>query len=272
MTEPKKGFTAVPNQLLEAIYSSNFTVTELKIILAVIRYTYGYNRQCSELSIQFIANATGVSRDFVAKCIRKLTAGKVLTVYKEDTRTTPKQLGINAVTDLWYNSAGVVCSDRAGVVQDVYSGVAQDEHSGVEKGVAQEYHQDINNKKINKENKKESVYAPEITQVIELFNSVCRAYTPVVRINSTTADRILFLLEHYPIDRIETGFTYAQRSQFLRNGKNGWRPNFEWMINPDNMSKILDGNYGGTQESDDPDYWQSFFEAAVRHSMGQKSG
>ncbi len=288
MAEPKKCFTAIPNELLEAVYSSDLNATELKIVLAVIRYTYGYNRDRAEMSITFIAAATRINRDFAAKCIRKLVAKGVITVYKSDTRVTSKEIGINVTaickSEMQNGITGVVQedveplvqkdhtdaepivhSDHTGVVQKGSVGMAQDDYSAV----AQDNHQEINNinKKINKKIKTEGAYAPEITEVVELYNSVCKAYTPVGRINDFMADKITKLLEIYPLDRIETAFTYAQRSPTFREGIKGWRPNFEWLTVPDNMSTVLDGRYGGTREDDDPDYWQMFFDLAVKRSM-----
>ena len=47
MANPQKeeGYTAIANDLFEAVYRFNFTLRELKVLLSIIRRTYGYNRK-----------------------------------------------------------------------------------------------------------------------------------------------------------------------------------------------------------------------------------
>ena len=56
MASPQKenGSTDIANELLEAIYSSNFNAPQLDIIYCLIRYTYGFHRKSHKLSINFI--------------------------------------------------------------------------------------------------------------------------------------------------------------------------------------------------------------------------
>ena len=63
----ENGYTKIANELLVAIYGTNFNATQLKIILCVIRYTYGFNRKSHELSIGFISKATGISKRYISE-------------------------------------------------------------------------------------------------------------------------------------------------------------------------------------------------------------
>ena len=66
------GYVRIANRLLEVIYSANFNATQLKILLMIMRYTYGFNRKSHSLSITFISNGTGISRRSERKKIVKL--------------------------------------------------------------------------------------------------------------------------------------------------------------------------------------------------------
>ncbi|MBR6633172.1 MAG: replication protein [Clostridia bacterium] len=283
-TRKENGFTAIPNNLLEALYSSDFTATELKVLFTVIRYTYGYRRESAQLSLQFISRANGIGKDQIAKCIRKLCADRVLTTYRDATSTTPKQLGINTDYQLWLNRRRVVRSDYSGVVSDAYSGVECEDYAGVEcedyrgvvngdyAGVVRDDHQYINNININnKKRYKESVYAPEITEIVELFNSVCKTYTPIVKINNAIAHRISRLLEDFTLEEIKQGFEKAEKSRFLNGKKNARRVDFDWITDADNMTKILNGKYDNDEEDEGAEWAEEFFRVAVERSMRNTS-
>jgi len=75
MGNPQKenGYTAIANEIIENL--SKFTKIsgmELRILLTVIRYTYGYNRKESELSLKFLAKAVNSSPRSVLRAIQKL--------------------------------------------------------------------------------------------------------------------------------------------------------------------------------------------------------
>ena len=100
-TKKEKGFTAIPNEMLEAIYTTPFTGTEFRIISTIIRFTIGCNRDSEELSVGQIAEKTKLSYDMVAKAIRRLISDGIVISYKNSTFTSSKRLGINADYDQW---------------------------------------------------------------------------------------------------------------------------------------------------------------------------
>ena len=77
MTPPKgnpqleHGHTRLANELLEALIRYPFNGGELKVVLAVIRLTYGWQRRCSAIRQTDLARATGLSD----REIRRILAG-----------------------------------------------------------------------------------------------------------------------------------------------------------------------------------------------------
>ena len=55
--QKENGYTAIANELLEAVYSANFTAMEFRIILAIIRHTYGFQKTECEMSLGAISNS-----------------------------------------------------------------------------------------------------------------------------------------------------------------------------------------------------------------------
>ncbi|SHI76073.1 phage replication protein O [Geosporobacter subterraneus DSM 17957] len=103
MASPQKenGYTAIANELLEQIYQANFNATQLKIILFIMRYTYGFNRKQHEISIGFIVKGTSISKRYVSSELNKLVEKKVVVVVQEHTDTQSRVLKINKNYDEW---------------------------------------------------------------------------------------------------------------------------------------------------------------------------
>ena len=43
-----------------------------------------------------------------------------------------------------------------------------------------------------------------------------------------------------------TALNKANTNSFLRGDNGGWKANFDWLMNPDNITKVLEGNYDRT--------------------------
>ena len=99
--QAENGYTRIANELLEAITRYKFNGTQLKIVMAVIRYTYGFSRKDAELSLVYLSNATGVDKRNLRREINILIADKILTVTKEATFTQSRMFRINKDYEEW---------------------------------------------------------------------------------------------------------------------------------------------------------------------------
>ena len=79
--------------------------------------------------------------------------------------------------------------------------------------------------------------------IIDLFNSICTSYKPVESVDRKRTAAIESLLHTYSLEKIKEAFKKAEASEFLKGIKGGWRMTFDWVIVPDNMAKVLSGNY-----------------------------
>jgi len=94
----ENGYTKIADELLEAlmgVYGHELTLAELRVMLAVIRYTYGFNRKEHKLSITYLAEKTGFSKRYMKKVIGDMIDKKLLIVYSDSTKTEARTLGIN---------------------------------------------------------------------------------------------------------------------------------------------------------------------------------
>lgn len=109
MAGPQKenGYTPIANELLEAIYRTDFTSTELKIILFTMRYTYGFSRKEHELSLNFISKGISISKRYVSSSVSKLIEDNVLNVVREHTDTQSRVIKLNKCYNKWMNRTTV---------------------------------------------------------------------------------------------------------------------------------------------------------------------
>ena len=105
MASPQKenGYTPIANELLEQIYRRKFSASQLKILLLVIRFTYGFNRTTAKLSNTFIAAGTGMHEITVSKEVGTLLRDNVLKLYKKPSFHSSRVIGINKDYESWRN-------------------------------------------------------------------------------------------------------------------------------------------------------------------------
>lgn len=110
MARPQKenGYTPIANELIQAIYSAPLNCTQLKIVLMVMRYTYGFSRKEHSFSLNFIAKGTGVSRRYISSELNLLISKNIITVVKSHTDTEARILKLNKDYDSWKDSGSIV--------------------------------------------------------------------------------------------------------------------------------------------------------------------
>lgn len=148
MASPQKenGYTPIANELLEAIYRTDFTSTELKIILFTMRYTYGFSRKEHEISLNFISKGIGISKRYVSSSVSKLIEDNILNVVREHTDTKSRVIKLNKYYSKWIN--------RSTLQQMKYSSTGDTENNTTDEVQFNttdelEFHQDKQNIKQN---------------------------------------------------------------------------------------------------------------------------
>lgn len=81
-------------------------------------------------------------------------------------------------------------------------------------------------------------------EITDLFNSLCPSLTQIIYISEDTKTIIEKQLEKYTLDEFKLLFTKAEASDFLKgDNKQKWAATFEWLIEDQNMAKVLNGNF-----------------------------
>ncbi|HCD2195667.1 TPA: replication protein [Escherichia coli] len=88
------GYTRFANELLEAIASADLTARQLKVMLAYVRKTDGFNKKTDRIADEQIAQLTGLSRQNVNKAKKELISMNCLFM-------DGNQIGVNREVSAW---------------------------------------------------------------------------------------------------------------------------------------------------------------------------
>lgn len=94
VVDTDNGYTRIANELLEAIASADLTARQLKLMLAYVRKTYGFNKKSDRIADDQIAQITGLSRQNVNKAKKELLSMNCLLM-------EGSQIGINKEVSAW---------------------------------------------------------------------------------------------------------------------------------------------------------------------------
>lgn len=85
---------------------------------------------------------------------------------------------------------------------------------------------------------------PPYDLIVLSYNDICRDLPKVTSVSDKRKSAIAARLKKYTPEQIAEVFRKAQASDFLsgRNEK-GWKCSFDWLMNENNMIKVLEGNY-----------------------------
>lgn len=92
------GYTPIANELLEHLIAYKFTQNDYKVLLAIIRKTYGYHKKTDAIGNSQLAVMTGLQRTHVARSIRSLVAQNILIC---DDSQYKNSIGINKYYQTW---------------------------------------------------------------------------------------------------------------------------------------------------------------------------
>lgn len=142
----ENGHTRIANELLEAIVVYPFTMAQLKVLLVIMRKTYGWRKKKSQISYGILSRLTGLNKRYTKKVVEKLVKDRVLFKEKEKLKNI---LGLNKdYSDwrLWITLKGgvsedtpkVSCKTPGSVLGDTFKGVLQDTTQKKERNIYKE--------------------------------------------------------------------------------------------------------------------------------------
>lgn len=103
MANPKleNGYTRIAHELLEQIVLADFTAAEYKILLVVIRQTYGYQKKSAAISMMQFSEMCSLHKITVFKTVKKLIEKKVVEEVSSPGFAKRREVAINKNYTEW---------------------------------------------------------------------------------------------------------------------------------------------------------------------------
>lgn len=86
-------------------------------------------------------------------------------------------------------------------------------------------------------------------KIMEMYNSICVSTPKAHKLSPERKRHIASCFKQgFKLEDFEAAFKIAEGTPFLR-GENsrGWHVTFDWLINPKNLLKVTENNYGAVQ-------------------------
>jgi phage replication O-like protein O len=103
--QPDK-YTMVANELMEQVPNFKLNGTQLRIILIIWRYTYGFGRKDHIFSLTFLSKALGAHKNVISREVQFLIEKRVLKLVSAETHTDSRKLRFNKDYDTWLIKRG----------------------------------------------------------------------------------------------------------------------------------------------------------------------
>lgn len=75
----ENGFTSIANELVEALARINLSAYELRVLMAIIRKTYGWQKKQDRISYTQFEELTGLGRWHIARALKSLRTRLIVT-------------------------------------------------------------------------------------------------------------------------------------------------------------------------------------------------
>lgn len=101
------------------------------------------------------------------------------------------------------------------------------------------------------EDKERNIYTSKNCQkIIDLYNDICKSLPRCIKLSETRKRHIKARLKDgYGEDDFRKIFEKAEASDFLTGKAEKWKASFDWLVNENNMIKVLEGNYDNKGQS-----------------------
>jgi phage replication O-like protein O len=103
LQQNNRGFTRFPNDLFETILQLKLTLRELKVILVIIRFTIGFQKQEAELSVRFISKASRISFQHISETLIKLRKKDHIELKKSENHSQSRIISLKHYSSWNFN-------------------------------------------------------------------------------------------------------------------------------------------------------------------------
>ncbi|EEL5265779.1 replication protein [Escherichia coli] len=242
------GYTRIANELLEAVMAADLTARQLKVVLAVIRKTYGFGKKFDRITNTQIAMMTGIHHTHVCKAKNEMIAMNIII-------SNGQTIGVNKVISEWNFDISQLSESLAKTANKTLANLAND-HKPTQ----------LNTKEtIQKKEKKENTQSscddrepvkPEkrkpvnfdYDEYLSVYNEIVGERLPhAVEANEERKRKIRKLVNSLATKNIDgfrayvKAFMAAARPFHFGDNDRDWVANFDYLLRPKVLVAIREG-------------------------------
>lgn len=108
----------------------------------------------------------------------------------------------------------------------------------------------------NEETSFSKITSSEIKEVLQDYNKICTSLSPIIKATRSKKEAVILAIKSgYNRYDLMKAFETTEKSDFLCGRIVGatWKASFDWIIKPENVEKILNGNYINRTKGNEPD-------------------
>ena len=94
----------------------------------------------------------------------------------------------------------------------------------------------------------------DFAEIINQFNSICVSLNKAGSLTGTRKKAIQSAVSAVGLEKLAELFRKAEASDFLtKRNSTGWKAGFDWLLKPENYTKVLEGNYDNRKPAKPPE-------------------
>lgn len=108
--------------------------------------------------------------------------------------------------------------------------------------------------------------ACDFAEIINQFNSICVSLNKAGSLTGTRKKAIQSAVSAVGLEKLVELFRKAEASDFLtKRNSTGWKAGFDWLMKPENYTKVLEGNYDNRKPAKPPEPAQTDYTSGGKY-------
>lgn len=235
----ENGYTKIANELLEAFTRTNLSSYQFRIVAAILRKTYGWQRKDGFITVTQLAKITGISKGHVSRTKKELIGRKIVT-------SLGNKIALNKDYTQWTELPRQVTVTSSGNKSylDRYQKLPGQEPSTIF----------IKEKKKEKRKERGTPLCPH-SEIQKLYHKKLPMLPKIVQWNKERQAALRARWQEHPsIEWWEAYFDRVRGTPFLLgDNKRGWKASIDFLLRPSSkgMTGILEGKYESEKDKYD---------------------
>lgn len=246
VADTEDGFMRVANELTDSLLMADLTARQLKVMLAIMRKTYGFNKPMDRLTNTQIAAMTGIHHTHICAAKRQLIERKFLIA-------DGVRIGINKVVSEWISQDSLTLAKTANKTlaksANGYKPTQLNTKDNIQKTIN-------TNTPLPPKGGCDEVSKPEKRKIVRInYNEYLEAYNEIVgdrlphavEANAERQRKLKKLINSLATKNIDgyrayvKAFMSAARPFHFGDNDRGWVATFDYLLQPKVLTAIREG-------------------------------